>query len=186
MPPIRPMLAKSVSILPEGMLYEPKWDGFRCVVFRDGDEVELGSRKERPLTRYFPEIVEAAKTQLPATLRGRRRDRDRQRPRPRLRGAAPAHPPGRLEGEHAGHRDPGHADRLRPAGHRRPVADGAAPGRTPGRPRGGPGRRRGPGAPHAHHRLAAPGRALVPAVRGRRAGRVVAKPPDRPTWRTSG
>src|SRR5215213_4121411 len=65
MPPIRPMLAKSVSILPEGMLYEPKWDGFRCVVFRDGDEVELGSRKERPLTRYFPEIVEAARSQLP-------------------------------------------------------------------------------------------------------------------------
>ena len=65
MPPIRPMLAKSVSILPEGMLYEPKWDGFRCIVFRDGDEVELGSRKERPLTRYFPEIVEAARTQLP-------------------------------------------------------------------------------------------------------------------------
>ena len=65
MPPIRPMLAKSVSILPEGMLYEPKWDGFRCVVFRDGDEVELGSRKERPLTRYFPEIVEAARAQLP-------------------------------------------------------------------------------------------------------------------------
>ncbi|MGH2816555.1 MAG: ATP-dependent DNA ligase, partial [Actinomycetota bacterium] len=65
MPPIRPMLARSVSILPEGMLYEPKWDGFRCVVFRDGDEVELGSRKERPLTRYFPEIVEAARGQLP-------------------------------------------------------------------------------------------------------------------------
>ena len=65
MPPIRPMLAKSVSILPEGMLYEPKWDGFRCIVFRDGDEVELGSRKERPLTRYFPEIVEAARTQPP-------------------------------------------------------------------------------------------------------------------------
>ena len=65
MPPIRPMLAKSVSILPEGMLYEPKWDGFRCVVFRDGDEVELGSRKERPLTRYFPEVVAAARSQLP-------------------------------------------------------------------------------------------------------------------------
>ena len=65
MPPIRPMLAKSVSILPEGMLYEPKWDGFRCVVFRDGDEVELGSRNERPLTRYFPEVVEAARAQLP-------------------------------------------------------------------------------------------------------------------------
>ncbi|HEV3498422.1 MAG TPA: ATP-dependent DNA ligase [Actinomycetes bacterium] len=65
MPPIRPMLARSVSILPEGMLYEPKWDGFRCIVFRDGDEVELGSRKERPLTRYFPEIVEAVRSQLP-------------------------------------------------------------------------------------------------------------------------
>jgi ATP-dependent DNA ligase len=65
MPPIRPMLAKSVSILPEGMLYEPKWDGFRCVVFRDGDEVELGSRKERPLTRYFPEVVAAALAELP-------------------------------------------------------------------------------------------------------------------------
>jgi ATP-dependent DNA ligase len=65
MPPVRPMLAKSVSILPEGMLYEPKWDGFRCVAFRDGDDVELGSRNERPLTRYFPEVVEAARAQLP-------------------------------------------------------------------------------------------------------------------------
>jgi len=65
LPPVKPMLAKSVDILPEGMLYEPKWDGFRCVVFRDGDEVELGSRNERPMTRYFPEVVEAAKAQLP-------------------------------------------------------------------------------------------------------------------------
>jgi ATP-dependent DNA ligase len=47
------------------MLYEPKWDGFRCIVFRDGDEVELGSRNERPLTRYFPEVVEAVKANLP-------------------------------------------------------------------------------------------------------------------------
>jgi ATP-dependent DNA ligase len=65
MPPVRPMLAKPVSILPAGMLYEPKWDGFRCVVFRDGDEVELGSRNERPMTRYFPEVVEAARQELP-------------------------------------------------------------------------------------------------------------------------
>ena len=65
MPPVRPMLAKSVSIMPAGMLYEPKWDGFRCVVFRDGDEVELGSRNERPMTRYFPELVEAARLELP-------------------------------------------------------------------------------------------------------------------------
>ena len=66
MPPVKPMLAKSVPDVPEGdMLYEPKWDGFRCLVFRDGDEVELGSRNERPLTRYFPEMVEAVKANLP-------------------------------------------------------------------------------------------------------------------------
>ena len=66
MPPVKPMLAKSVPAVPEGdYLYEPKWDGFRCIVFRDGDEVELGSRNERPLTRYFPEIVAAVRAQLP-------------------------------------------------------------------------------------------------------------------------
>src|SRR6266568_4009214 len=59
------LIAGLVSIVPDGMLYEPKWDGFRCVVFRDGDEVELGSRNERPLTRYFPELAEAAREQLP-------------------------------------------------------------------------------------------------------------------------
>ena len=48
------------------MLYEPKWDGFRCIVFRDGDEVELGSRNERPLTRYFPELFDPLREQLPA------------------------------------------------------------------------------------------------------------------------
>src|SRR5918911_3732269 len=67
MPPVAPMLAKLARELPAagGMLYEPKWDGFRCIVFRDGDEVELGSRNERPLTRYFPEVVEAVKRLLP-------------------------------------------------------------------------------------------------------------------------
>jgi ATP-dependent DNA ligase len=67
MPPVSPMLAKSVKTLPtaDGYLYEPKWDGFRCILFRDGDEVELGSRNERPLTRYFPELVEAARRHLP-------------------------------------------------------------------------------------------------------------------------
>src|SRR3954454_7843451 len=61
------MLAKLARQLPvgDGLLYEPKWDGFRCIVFRDGDEGELGSRNERPLTRYFPDIVEAVKAQLP-------------------------------------------------------------------------------------------------------------------------
>jgi ATP-dependent DNA ligase len=67
MPPVSPMLAKAAKELPPegGVLYEPKWDGFRCVVFRDGDEVELGSRNERPLTRYFPELVEAVREWLP-------------------------------------------------------------------------------------------------------------------------
>jgi ATP-dependent DNA ligase len=66
MPPVKPMLAKAATKLPTGdFFYEPKWDGFRCVVFRDGDEVELGSRNERPLTRYFPEVVAAAKANLP-------------------------------------------------------------------------------------------------------------------------
>jgi ATP-dependent DNA ligase len=67
MPPVKPMLAKSVPEVPDGpgYLYEPKWDGFRCIVFRDGDEVELGSRNEKPLTRYFPDVVEAVKAQLP-------------------------------------------------------------------------------------------------------------------------
>src|SRR2546426_8852283 len=65
MPPIRPMLSRSVPQIPEGMHYEPKWDGFRAIVFRDGEEVELGSRNERPLTRYFPELLDAARTHLP-------------------------------------------------------------------------------------------------------------------------
>jgi ATP-dependent DNA ligase len=64
-PPVAPMLAKSVPTIPPGASYEPKWDGFRTVVFRDGDEVEFGSRNERPMTRYFPELVAAAKAELP-------------------------------------------------------------------------------------------------------------------------
>jgi ATP-dependent DNA ligase len=66
MPPVPPMLAKSVKDIPSGALsYEPKWDGFRSVVFRDGAEVEIGSRNERPMTRYFPEVVEALLASLP-------------------------------------------------------------------------------------------------------------------------
>jgi len=65
-PPLGPMLAKSVKAIPSGdFLYEPKWDGFRCIAFRDGDQVELASRGEKPLTRYFPEVVEALRANLP-------------------------------------------------------------------------------------------------------------------------
>ena len=66
MPPVPPMLAKAVKQIPEGELsFEPKWDGFRSIIFRDGDEVEIGSRNERPMTRYFPEVVDAVRENLP-------------------------------------------------------------------------------------------------------------------------
>ncbi len=65
MPPVKPMLAKSVARIPPGMHYEAKWDGFRSIVFRDGTEVELGSRTGKPLTRYFPELVAALKERVP-------------------------------------------------------------------------------------------------------------------------
>jgi ATP-dependent DNA ligase len=65
-PPVAPMLAKLERELPSGdYIYEPKWDGFRCIVFRSGNEVELGSRNELPLTRYFPELVQALRQVLP-------------------------------------------------------------------------------------------------------------------------
>jgi ATP-dependent DNA ligase len=58
-PPLAPMLCRLQRELPrDGYLYEPKWDGFRCLAFRDGDDVELRSRHDRPLGRYFPEIAE--------------------------------------------------------------------------------------------------------------------------------
>jgi ATP-dependent DNA ligase len=59
------MLAKVGADLPPGAFYEPKWDGFRAIVFRDGDEVEIGSRNTRPMARYFPEVVAAARESLP-------------------------------------------------------------------------------------------------------------------------
>jgi len=66
-PPISPMLSKATAEIPvgEGWHYEPKWDGFRCIVFRDGNDLELTSRNERPFTRYFPELIEPLKASLP-------------------------------------------------------------------------------------------------------------------------
>jgi ATP-dependent DNA ligase len=65
MPPVLPMLAKAVASIPADMQYEAKWDGFRAIVFRDGNEVELGSRTGKTLTRYFPELVTAVRERLP-------------------------------------------------------------------------------------------------------------------------
>jgi ATP-dependent DNA ligase len=66
-PPVLPMLAKRVGELPpgEGWIFEPKWDGFRTLVFRDGDEIFVQSRDEKPLNRYFPELLDPLKAQLP-------------------------------------------------------------------------------------------------------------------------
>jgi len=67
MPPLSPMLAKNAARLPadDGWLFEPKWDGFRCLVFRDGDEIELWSRHGRQFNRYFPELADPLRVQLP-------------------------------------------------------------------------------------------------------------------------
>jgi ATP-dependent DNA ligase len=71
MPPLQPMLAKSVKGVPAadsvdgGLSYEPKWDGFRAIVFRDGDEVVVGSRSTKELNRYFPDVVAAVRKNLP-------------------------------------------------------------------------------------------------------------------------
>jgi len=66
-PPLPPMLAKRVAALPDGdgWLFEPKWDGFRVLVFRDGDELFIQSRDEKPLDRYFPELAEPLRRELP-------------------------------------------------------------------------------------------------------------------------
>ena len=67
-PPVEPMLAKRVDALPDGdgWIFEPKWDGFRALVFRDGDELFIQSRDEKPLDRYFPELTAPLLAQLPA------------------------------------------------------------------------------------------------------------------------
>src|SRR5271169_4601293 len=66
-PPILPMLAKRIDQIPEGdtWLFEPKWDGFRALVFRDHGEIFIQSRDQKPLNRYFPELVDALLSQLP-------------------------------------------------------------------------------------------------------------------------
>src|SRR5687768_9149402 len=69
-PPYPPMEARAVTEIPagEGWLYEPKWDGFRCLAFRDGDRVVLQSKAGQPLTRYFPEVVEAVARLTPTAF----------------------------------------------------------------------------------------------------------------------
>jgi ATP-dependent DNA ligase len=114
MPPVAPMLAKVGADLPPGAFYEPKWDGFRSIVFRDGDEVEIGSRNTRPMARYFPEMVEAARERLPPRVV------DGEIVVPKDLHLAPAAPPPRRQPRRpAGGPDAGELRRFRPARPRR-------------------------------------------------------------------
>ena len=143
MPPVAPMLAKAVPEIPDGASYEPKWDGFRSVVFRDGDEVEIGSRNEKPMTRYFPELVEAFRAELPercvvdgeivVAVDGRLEFEVLQQ---RIH-------PGRLAGAQAVGGDARVVRRVRPAGAGGRGPDRAAVRRTAGAARVGAGRCRG-------------------------------------------
>ncbi|MEZ5260292.1 MAG: ATP-dependent DNA ligase [Acidimicrobiales bacterium] len=189
LPPVKPMLAKAVDSFPEGDIsYEPKWDGFRCIAFRHGDEVILGSRNERPLTRYFPEVVANLRARLPerCVLDGEiivvvedRLDFDalQQRIHP-----AESHQP-------AGRAHPGQLRGLRRAGLRRRRPARAALRRTPpsARARAGPprrqrgGRRHHPGrrrrrAPLPRHPRPRPRPGLVRGVRGAGLDGLIAKP----------
>jgi ATP-dependent DNA ligase len=66
-PPLAPMEALSTDVIPigEGWQYEPKWDGFRCIIFRDGDQIEIQSKAEKSLSRYFPEVMSATRSLRP-------------------------------------------------------------------------------------------------------------------------
>ena len=168
------MLAKLARELPEGdgLFYEPKWDGFRCIVFRDGDDVVLGSRNEKPLTRYFPELVEVTAGQCARSVRARRRDRHRRAVRPRFRRARPSGSIRPSPGSNCFSRTTpasfvafdllalGDADlQSEPYADRRQALEGAlSDGRAPD-------------PPHTGHRPAGGGPGLVLAVRRSRAGR---------------
>ena len=92
---IEPMEAKLVEELPDGdWQYEPKWDGFRCLAFKAGGEVDLKAKSGKPLARYFPEMVEALKRVKAPLLRARRRACNRERRRVLFRRSASAHPSG--------------------------------------------------------------------------------------------
>ena len=135
------MLAKSVKEIPNGaMSFEPKWDGFRSIIFRDGDEVEIGSRNEKPMTRYFPELVEACRANLPerCVVDGEIIVVGPSGDRLEFEVLAAAHPPGSEPGEAALGADTGQLRGLRPAGTRRRRPDGQAVHRTPYGARRGP------------------------------------------------
>ena len=159
-PPLAPMLSSAADALPDGdgWLFEPKWDGFRTLVFRDGDEILLQSRDEKPMNRYFPELLAPLAAALPerCVLDGEIVIVGRERAR--LRGAAPAHPSRRVAREAAGRADAGVVRRLGPARARR-----RGPARRRRSPSGASGssRRSAGAAPPVHLSPATRDRALA-------------------------
>ena len=115
--PVAPMLAKPAAEIPAGQHYEPKWDGFRSIIFRDGDEVEIGSRKERPMTRYFPEVVDAVLANFPprAVIDGEIVIADKERNTLDFEALQQRIHPASQPGHAAVRTDPGELCRLRPA-----------------------------------------------------------------------
>ena len=116
-PPISPMLATLADGLPSDgeFLFEPKWDGFRAIVFRGESDVYIQSRDSRRFDRYFPELHQALLGTAAQGLRGGRRDRDRSAPGPGLRRAADAAAPRGLPGRQARQGDSVLLRRLRSA-----------------------------------------------------------------------
>ena len=110
--PPAPMEAVLAAELPEGegWQYEPKWDGFRALARRDGDDVTLTSRSGKPLGRYFPEVLDMLRALKRAAFPARRRADHPGRRRLVVRSAADAASPGRKPGPKARRRDPGRAD----------------------------------------------------------------------------
>ena len=173
-PPIEPMLAKLADDLPAAgdFLFEPKWDGFRAIVFRGASDVFIQSRDLRPLDRYFPELHEALLEKLPARLRDRRRDRDRDAARARFRRAAAAAASRGLAGRQAREGDAGLVRRLRPAGGRRAETGWRRRRASGGRCWNGCSRRRrAAGPPHADDAGPRTAARVARPVRGRRARR---------------
>ncbi len=178
-PPVAPMLAKPVNQIPDGPYsFEPKWDGFRSIVFADGGEVEFGSRNERPMTRYFPELVAAVTEQFPRRCvidgeivvpgsDGRRLDFEAL-----LQRIHPAVSRVTLLASQT----PGPLHRVRPARPRRRRLHRAAVRAAPGGAGRGPlGRDRAPPPDPRVHRPR-PGAAVAPAVRGAGLDGIIAKP----------
>ena len=184
-PPFEPMLAKLTRDMPprRDLLSSRSGTASAACVFRDGDDLDLQSRNQKPLLRYFPEMREPLLEQLPGPGRARRRARDRDAEGPRLRRAAAAPAPGRVAREEARGGDPGVVRRVRPARARQGVAARRAVPRPARRPRDAAGEGEAAAVPHARDARAATPRSSGSTASKARAS--TASSPSRSAIRTS-